>query len=337
MLDPFVWLTPFLLLGIIALLGLVGCDQVLGLNPVNLALTVNPPTPPWGSPAGGTNVTITGGPFATDAVVAFGGAAAASEFVSVNGNQITVSQTPLHSPGAVDVVVTNGNGDSGTASNGFTYGVAESGNAVNFATGSSTLQLPPVEGDFVVVAALWSGAGTLSFTVNPPTAFNLIAQTDLPAATPVHIAIYFANNLSGPVAIRGDLAGGSGPSFSLVATGYKFANANQAFTPDQFNSMQGTGASLVLPLAISDLVPGDLIYAVAVSRNTAGALSGGFSAPADPNVQVRTSAPVPQYLLVQDKVVLPADTGSSPFNVAATATSPTASWLIFGMRVRVAT
>lgn len=139
----------------------------------------------------------------------------------------------------------------------------------------------------------WSGAGTLSFTVNPPTTFNLIAQTDLPAATAVHIAIYFANNLSNPIAIRGDLAGGSGPSFSLVATGYKFANANQAFTPDQFNSMQGTGASLVLPLAISDLVPGDLIYAVAVSRNTAGALSGGFSAPADPNVQVRTSAPAP--------------------------------------------
>lgn len=335
MIDAFVLLSPILLLAVIALVGLVGCNQVFGLDPTRGALPDPTLDPTWGSPAGGTKVTITQPDVNTGATVAFGGAAADPEFVSVNGNQVTVSATPRHSPGAVDVVVTNPGGDSGTAKAAFTYGVAETDTAVNFATGVATLQLAPVEGHLVVVVALWSGAGTLTLNVNPPTPFMLIKQADLPPQN-IHAAVYFANNLAGAVAVRGDLAGGGSPSFAMVATAYDSVDTSLSLTSDQFNSLQGSGSSLSLPLPISDLAAGDLIYAMAVSRNSAGALAGGVAAPVGDNTIItRTRSPIPAYLLVDDHVVLPADLNASPFSISATATDPTGSWYIFGMRIRV--
>jgi hypothetical protein len=76
-------------------------------------------SPNSGSTSGGTAVTITGSNFASGAAVKFDSIAATNVNV-VNTTTITAT-TPAHAAGAVNVIVTNTSGQSGTLSNGFTY------------------------------------------------------------------------------------------------------------------------------------------------------------------------------------------------------------------------
>jgi hypothetical protein len=76
-------------------------------------------TPASGSTSGGTAVNIAGGRFAGGASVSFGGTVATNVAV-VSASSLTAT-TPAHSAGAVSVVVTNPDGQSGTLGNGFTY------------------------------------------------------------------------------------------------------------------------------------------------------------------------------------------------------------------------
>ena len=75
-------------------------------------------TPSSGPTTGGTAVTITGTGFATGATVSIGGANASATVV---GSTMINAITPAHAAGAVNVVVTNPGGESGTLSSGFTY------------------------------------------------------------------------------------------------------------------------------------------------------------------------------------------------------------------------
>jgi hypothetical protein len=90
-----------------------------GFTFVALAPVVTSVSPNTGTTTGGTHVTLTGKNFVSGARVTFGGAAATSVVV-VSATQITAS-TPPHKPGAVNVVVTNPGGQSGTLAGGFTY------------------------------------------------------------------------------------------------------------------------------------------------------------------------------------------------------------------------
>jgi len=83
------------------------------------APTVASVTPTSGPTAGGTSVTISGTGFAAGATVTFGGTAAMNVVVS-NSTTITAT-TPAHAAGAVDVVVTNSNGQSGSKLSAYTY------------------------------------------------------------------------------------------------------------------------------------------------------------------------------------------------------------------------
>ncbi|HEX7829884.1 MAG TPA: fibronectin type III domain-containing protein, partial [Thermoanaerobaculia bacterium] len=85
----------------------------------NPAPTVSNVTPNSGSASGGTSVTITGTGFLAGATVTFGGSSASS--VSVNNTTSITCTTPAHSAGAVTVIVTNTDAQSGQLSNGFTY------------------------------------------------------------------------------------------------------------------------------------------------------------------------------------------------------------------------
>lgn len=76
-------------------------------------------SPASGPAAGGTNVTVTGSGFSGDATVTFGGTALANLRV-VSATTIT-GTTAARSSGVVDVVVRNGNGQTGTLANGFSY------------------------------------------------------------------------------------------------------------------------------------------------------------------------------------------------------------------------
>jgi hypothetical protein len=83
------------------------------------APTVTGISPSSGSINGGTSVTISGTKFANGATVSFGGVAATNVIV-VSDIRITAT-TPPHTAGAVSVLVTNPNGDTGVLAQGFTY------------------------------------------------------------------------------------------------------------------------------------------------------------------------------------------------------------------------
>ncbi|HEX5164078.1 MAG TPA: IPT/TIG domain-containing protein, partial [Thermomicrobiales bacterium] len=75
--------------------------------------------PDLGSAAGGTNITISGSGFQTNATVSLGGTTA-TNVVVVNATMITAT-TAAHSAGLVNVAVTNPDGGQGTYSNGYRY------------------------------------------------------------------------------------------------------------------------------------------------------------------------------------------------------------------------
>ncbi len=83
------------------------------------APTVTSVAPTSGPDTGGPAVTITGTNFVNGATVTFGGTAATG-VTFVSATQIDVT-TPAHAVGAVDVVVTNPDTQSGTLANGYTY------------------------------------------------------------------------------------------------------------------------------------------------------------------------------------------------------------------------
>jgi hypothetical protein len=83
------------------------------------APTVSSVAPATGPTTGGTPVTLTGTNFVTGATVTFGGTAATN--VNVTSSTSISATTPAHAAGAVTVVVTNPDGQSGTLASGFTY------------------------------------------------------------------------------------------------------------------------------------------------------------------------------------------------------------------------
>jgi len=79
-------------------------------------------SPASGTTGGGTSITVTGTSFSSDAVVTVAGSVCTP--VSISSSTQIICRTPAHAAGAVDVVVTNASGVSGTSSGGYTYAVA---------------------------------------------------------------------------------------------------------------------------------------------------------------------------------------------------------------------
>ncbi|MHC4942090.1 MAG: IPT/TIG domain-containing protein [Planctomycetota bacterium] len=149
-------------------------------NPPSLALV----SPDNGSPAGGTAVTLTGNDFTGIGVttVTFGGVSATS-IVVVNTTTITCT-TPAHSPGVVDVVVTNDFGTD-TLNNGYTYNNPPTVSSVTPTDG-------PVAGGTAVTI---SGAGfttspdtTVTFGGTAATGVMVLNSTTITCTTPAHAA-----------------------------------------------------------------------------------------------------------------------------------------------------
>jgi IPT/TIG domain len=113
------------LITLLALVGLsLGCDATSpsGPSPVPgatpTAFAVGSIAPNAGVPGGATVVMIFGSGFQSGATVTLGGTAMNA---TVTSSTTIVARTPAHAPGAVDVVVTNPNGQSGTLSGAYTY------------------------------------------------------------------------------------------------------------------------------------------------------------------------------------------------------------------------
>jgi hypothetical protein len=172
----------------------------------NPAPTVTSITPNTGTTAGGTAVTIKGTGFLAGATVNLGGTAATS--VTVGNSTTMTATTPAHAAGAVNVVVTNTDSQSGPLSNGYTYTTSTGGGAIAFVQVNAAT--PPAPSSSVAVAyPLAQTAGNLNIVVvgwNDTTSTltslmdsrgNTYAQAGTTITGPgIRQAIFYAKNIA---------------------------------------------------------------------------------------------------------------------------------------------
>jgi hypothetical protein len=139
-------------------------------------------TPNAGALGGGTAVSITGSGFLAGAITTFGGKSCTGLLV-INPTTITCT-TPLQLiTGAVNVVVTNSDSQSGLLTNGFTYNLAPSVTSVS--TNSGVL----AGGAAVTITGSSFLAGaTASFGAIACTGLTVVSATSITCTTPAHAA-----------------------------------------------------------------------------------------------------------------------------------------------------
>jgi hypothetical protein len=163
-------------------------------------------SPTSGTASGGTPITITGTGFSAGASVSLGGTAATN--VTVVSSASITATTPAHAAGTVNVVVTNGNGQSGTLSNGYTYTSSGAINFVQVASGPPTIQAsntsvavlyPSAQtaGNLNIVAVGW-GDTTSSISSVTDSKGNTYTRAVGPTTnTGLQHSIYYAKNIAG--------------------------------------------------------------------------------------------------------------------------------------------
>jgi plastocyanin len=151
--------------------------QMTVVAQTNPAPTISSLAPNNGPPAGGTAVTISGSNFGSGATVKFGTNAATNVNV-VSSTSITAT-TPAHNEGAVDVTVTNSDGQIAIATQGFTY-VGLKITSVSPNSGSTS------GGTNVTIAgsAFQSGA-TVKFGARSATNVNVVDSSTIIATSPL--------------------------------------------------------------------------------------------------------------------------------------------------------
>ena len=187
-----------------------------GYSYANPAPTVSSVSPNSGSSGGATGVTITGTNFLSGATVSFGGTAAANVTV-VSSTSIT-AKTPTHATGAVNVVVTNSDGQSGTLSNGYTY--------VN--TAPTVASLTPANGPIAggtavtITGTNFVSGATVSFGGTAATGVTVVSSTSITATAPAHAAGAVDLVVTNPNGQNGTLSNGytyNAPAdFTITAT-----------------------------------------------------------------------------------------------------------------------
>ncbi|MCA1668273.1 MAG: IPT/TIG domain-containing protein [Thermomicrobia bacterium] len=144
--------------------------------------TIAQMSPPSGPAAGGASVTITGTDFAPGATVSFGGTTATN--ITVTSSTALTAATPAHAAGAVDVVVTNADGQSATLAGGYTFVAAPTITGISPATGSTDAdELTPVT---ITGTGFQSGA-TVTFGGVVATGITVTSAT-ITATPPAHMA-----------------------------------------------------------------------------------------------------------------------------------------------------
>ncbi len=170
-------------------------------NPAPTVTTISPSSGPAG---GGTPVTITGTGFQSGATVSLGGTAATGVTV-VSSTSITAT-TAAHAAGAVNVVVTNTDSQSGTLPNGYTYN-ATTGGTISYVQGKSatltsgtsiaiTYTAAQTAGDLNVVAVMWGDTTRAISSVTDSKGNTYTLAVGLTKGTGLSSAIYYAKNIA---------------------------------------------------------------------------------------------------------------------------------------------
>jgi len=182
-------------------------------NPVPTVTGIAPAT---GPAAGGTAITITGTGFLTGATVKLGGTSATGVTV-VSATSITAT-APAHAAGAVSVVVTNTDGQSGTLSNGYTYtSPAPTVTAISPVSGTTAGGTAvTITGTGFLTGATVTLGGTAATNVTVASATSITATTPAHAAGPVNVVVTNTDTQSGTLTNGYTYSTSSGGSISFV-------------------------------------------------------------------------------------------------------------------------
>ena len=149
------------------------------------APTVTAVGPSLGPTAGGLGVTITGTGFVAGATVSIGGVTATG--IAVASATSVTATTPPHAAGAVDIVVTNPDGQNGRLAGAFTYDVPTIPPPAIATVAPAT---GPTGGGTIVTitgTGFTSGA-TVSFGTDQATAVNIAGPSSMTATAPARAA-----------------------------------------------------------------------------------------------------------------------------------------------------
>jgi len=195
---------------------------LLVISAVQAAPTVSSISPVSGPAAGGTSITITGTNFVSGATVTVGGTAATS--VAVNSATQITATTAAHTAGAVNVVVTNPDGQTSTLANGYTYVAAAAPPVISTVSPSSG---PAVGGTAITITGSgFQGGATVSIGGTAATGVTVVNATQITATTPAHVAGTVNVAVTNPDILTGTLSNGytyvAAPAVSLSATTITF-------------------------------------------------------------------------------------------------------------------
>ena len=282
MLDWFVILTPLFVLGVIALLGFVGCDQLFGINPTKPRITLDKLDPNVGAIAGGTKVTLTGGNFADVNKVTFGGVSA---YFQVSSDSEIDAISPAHAGGQVDVIALTPNNSTNPLP--FTYVAIgfvqmEANSAPAGTSIQATLANPTTAGNILIAAVSYVGAG-ITVKDDSGNAFTSVGrhawyqgQAEM---------FYLANIAGGAVTVTASLTSGAGGQWNICVSEYSGGVSLGAVSG---NNSSATGA---VPENLSGVAvtpsTGNAVYVVAFALQgtnanlVAGSGFSGHSVPAD--------------------------------------------------------
>ena len=165
--------------------------------PANPAPNVSGISPAAGTTAGGTAVTVTGTGFLSGASVKFGSTSASGVNV-VSSTSITAT-APAHSAAAVNVVVTNTDGQSDSLTSGYSYtNPAPSVNSIapnsGPASGGTSVT---ISGTGFLSGATVSLGGTAASNVNVASSTSITATTATHAAGPVSVVVTNSDGQNG--------------------------------------------------------------------------------------------------------------------------------------------
>jgi phosphatidylserine/phosphatidylglycerophosphate/cardiolipin synthase-like enzyme len=258
--------------------------------------TVSSVTPNSGTTAGGTSVSITGTNFANGATVSFGGTAASN--VNVTNSTTITATTPAHAAGAVSIVVTNPDNQSGTLANGFTYN-APSAPAPTVSTVSPTSGTTAGGTAVTITGTNFVSGATISFGGTTASNINVTNSTTITAMTPAHAAGAVNVVVTNPDTQSGSLTNGftyttpsaPAPTVSAVTPNSGTTAGGTAVTITGTNFVSGAtvsfggaaaaGVNVTNPTTITATTPAHAagaVNVVVINPDTqSGTLTGGFT------------------------------------------------------------
>jgi hypothetical protein len=239
-------------------------------------------SPASGPSGGGTAITITGTGFSLGATVQLGGTAASSVNV-VNSTTIT-AVTPAHVTGAVNVVVTNTDGQSGALPGGYTYTSQTGISFVQGNSGPSTLQSSNISvsvafpqaqigGDLNVVAIGWGDTTSAISSVTDDQGNTYLRAVGPTKTTGLQQVIYYARNIvsgSNRVTVTFNQAA-SYPDVRILE--YSGVDANSPL--DVTSAAVGTGTTANSGFATTTSAT-ELIFASGTTGSTFTGAGSGF-------------------------------------------------------------